>query len=95
MELRELRDCSALSAMLTFQGWRGGFTASDRGEMERSLADIRAAICQPVGTHDVLRGGCLVSDAAFERAVMNLIVAAMALWLSGKLDAMEVDDGEE
>ena len=94
MEFREFRNCPALSTMLTFQGWRGGFTASDRDEMERSLADIRAAMCQPVGTHDVLRDGNIVPDASFERAVMNLIVAAMALWLSGKLDAMEVDDGE-
>lgn len=95
LELKEFRNCPALSAMLTFQCWSGGFTASDRDELERSLADIRSAMCQPVGTHDVLRGGNLVSDASFERAVMNLIVAAMALWLSGKLDEVEVDDEEE
>lgn len=93
LELREFRNCPALSAMLTFQGWRGGFTASDRDEMERSLADIRAAMCQPVGTHDALRDGDIVSDAAFERAIMNLIVAAMALWMSGRLDTVGVDDG--
>lgn len=83
-----------LEAMLTFTGWSGGFSHADKEALARSLDTIRTAIVQPVGaTSDAKRRGqeC-VTDAEFDRAVMVTITAAMAMWLSGALDKVEVSE---
>lgn len=89
----EFRMNPSLEMMLTFKGWSGGFTASDRDAMERGLNAIRTAMVQPVGTKAADRRTDAVSDAEFSRAVLSVIASAMALWMSGRLDAVEVDDG--
>lgn len=81
-----------LEAMLTFTGWRGGFSQADKDALARSLETIRTAMVQPVGaTSDAKRRDqrC-VTDAEFDRAVMVTITAAMAMWLSGALEKVEV-----
>lgn len=81
-----------LEAMLTFTGWRGGFSQADKDALARSLETIRTAMVQPVGaTSDAKRRGqrC-VTDAEFDRAVMVTIASAMAMWLSGALYKVEV-----
>ena len=81
-----------LEAMLTFTGWRGGFSQADKDALERSLDTIRTAMVQPVGaTPDAKRRSqrC-VTDAEFDRAVMVTITTAMAMWLSGALERVEV-----
>ena len=81
-----------LEAMLTFTGWSGGFSQADKDALARSLDTIRTAMVQPVGaTPDAKRRGqgC-VTDAEFDRAVMVTIAAAMAMWLSGALEKVEV-----
>lgn len=81
-----------LEAMLTFTGWRGGFSQADKDALASSLDTIRTAMVQPVGsTPDAKRRDqrC-VTDAEFDRAVMVTIAAAMAMWLSGALEKVEV-----
>ena len=81
-----------LEAMLTFTGWRGGFYQADKDALAESLDTIRTAIVQPAGaTPDAKRRDhrC-VTDAEFDRAVMVTITAAMAMWLSGALEKVEV-----
>lgn len=81
-----------LEAMLTFTGWRGGFSQEDKDALAMSLETIRTAMVQPVGaTPDAKRRDqrC-VTDAEFDRAVMVTIASAMAMWLSGALDKVEV-----
>ena len=85
-----------LEAMLTFTGWRGGFSQSDKDALARSLDTIRTAMVQPVGaTPDAKRRDkrC-VTDAEFDRAVMVTIASAMAMWLSGALEKVEVVGNE-
>lgn len=82
-----------LETMLTFQGWRGGFTATDRDAMADGLAVVRNAVVQPAG---LARGARKqdrrhVSEAEFDRAVMQVLCGAMALLLSGRLAEVEVD----
>lgn len=81
-----------LEEMLTFTGWRGGFSQADKDALARSLETIRTAMVQPVGaTSDAKRRGqWCVTDAEFDRAVMVTITAAMAMWLSGALEKVEV-----
>ena len=85
-----------LEAMLTFTGWRGGFSKSDKDALASSLDTIRTALVQPVGaTSDAKRRGqWCVTDAEFDRAVMVTITAAMAMWLSGALEKVEVVSNE-
>ena len=86
------RSNPTLEAMLTFTGWRGGFSQADKDALASSLDTIRTAIVQPVGaTQDAKRRSqrC-VTDAEFDRAVMVTITAAMAMWLSGALEKAEV-----
>lgn len=81
-----------LEAMLTFTGWRGGFSQADKDALASSLDTIRTAMVQPVGaTPDAKRRDqrC-VTDAEFDRAVMVTIASAMAMWLSGALEKLEV-----
>lgn len=86
------RSNQTLEMMLTFTGWRGGFSQADKDALERSLDTIRTAMVQPVGaTQDAKRRNqrC-VTDAEFDRAVMVTITSAMAMWLSGALERAEV-----
>ena len=82
-----------LEAMLTFTGWRCGFSQADKDALASSLDTIMTAMVQPVGaTPDAKRRDqrC-VTDAEFDRAVMVTIAASMAMWLSGALEKVEVD----
>lgn len=85
-----------LEAMLTFTGWRGGFSQADKNALARSLDTIRTAMVQPVGsTPDAKRRDSrCVTDAEFDRAVMVTITSAMAMWLSGALENVEVVDDD-
>ena len=70
------------------------FTESDRRSMVDGLDVIRTAMVQPVGATSAaprVRGA--VTDGDYERAKMQVVASAMQLWSSGKLDAIEVDDG--
>ena len=90
---REYRNNPGLSTMLSIQGWRGGFTESDRAALKRSMETIRNAMCQPVGTTGAAktRGADMVTDDEWDVAVMTALACSMALVLSGKLDDVEVD----
>lgn len=81
-----------LEAMLTFTGWRGGFSQADKDALASSLDTIRTAMVQPVGAtpNAKQRSQRCVTDAEFDRAVMVTITAAMAMWLSGALEKVEV-----
>lgn len=81
-----------LETMLTFTGWRGGFSQADKEALAESLETIRTAMVQPVGTTSDAkrRDQRCVTDAEFDRAVMVTITAAMAMWLSGALEKVEV-----
>lgn len=80
-----------LEAMLTFTGWRGGFSQADKDALASSLDTIRTAMVQPVGAMSDAkrRDQRCVTDAEFDRAVMVTITAAMAMWLSGALEKVE------
>lgn len=67
------------------------FTESDRQAMVDGLDIIRVAIVQPVGQRAASRVPGAVSKLECDRAMMQIIVAAMQLWASGKLDLVEVD----
>ena len=81
-----------LEAMLTFTGWRGGFSQADKDALASSLETIRTAMVQPVGAtpNAKQRSQRCVTDAEFDRAVMVTITAAMAMWLSGAMEKVEV-----
>lgn len=81
-----------LETMLTFTGWRGGFSQTDKDALARSLDTIRTALVQPVGAtaNAKRRSKRCVTDAEFDRAVMVTIASAMAMWLSGALERVEV-----
>ena len=65
---------------------------ADKDALARSLDTIRTALVQPVGaTPDAKkRSKRCVTDAEFDRAVMVTIAPAMAMWLSGALEKVEV-----
>ena len=67
------------------------FTESDRRAMVEGLDVIRVACVQPVGTSASSRVPGAVSSEEYERAKMMVVMAAMQLWASGKLDLVEVD----
>lgn len=52
---------------------------------------IRVACVQPVGTSAASRVPGAVSSAEYERAKMMVVMGAMQLWASGRLDLVEVD----
>lgn len=85
-----------LEAMLTFTGWRGGFSQADKDALTMSLDTIRTAMVQPVGAtpDSKRRDSRCVTDAEFDRAVMVTVASAMAMWLSGALDKVEVVSNE-
>ena len=80
--------------ILALRKLRGAiFTESDRRAMEEGLRIIRIAMVQPVGATNAagrIRGA--VTDAEYERGKMLVVMGAMQLWSSGKLDEVEVDD---
>ena len=86
------RSNQTLEAMLTFTGWRGGFSQADKDALAESLDTIRTAMVQPVGAAPDAkrRDKRCVTDAEFDRAVMVTIAASMAMWLSGALEKVEV-----
>lgn len=90
------RHSPVLETMLTFAGWQHGFTASDKKAMEEGLQTIRTAMIQPVGLARPGIGSSkdkrYVTDAEFDRAVMTVLASSMALWLSGGLNRVEVDE---
>ena len=67
------------------------FTEADRRAIEEGLDVIRVACVQPVGTSAAYRVPGAVSSAEYERAKMMVVMGAMQLWSSGKLDLVEVD----
>lgn len=67
------------------------FTEGDRKAMVDGLDVIRVAMVQPVGTSASSRVPGAVSSAEYERAKMMVVMGAMQLWASGKLDLVEVD----
>ena len=67
------------------------FTESDRRAMVEGLDVIRVACVQPVGTSASSRVPGAVSSAEYERAKMMVVMGAMQLWASGRLDLVEVD----
>lgn len=87
----EFRHNQALEAMLTFAGWQGGFSESDRRAMAEGCNVIRTALVQPVGTAAAGKCPGAVSDAEFSGAVLRVLAASMVLWLSGKLAEVACD----
>ena len=67
------------------------FTEADRRAIEKGLDVIRVACVQPVGTSASNRVPGAVSSAEYERAKMMIVMGAMQLWASGRLDLVEVD----
>lgn len=85
---------AATGTMVALRRMAGAtFTESDRRAMADGLDVIRVALVQPVGQCAASRVPGAVSEAEYDRAVMQVIMAAMQLWSSGKLDEVEVDDG--
>ena len=85
------REDQALALMCGMRSLEGKtFTESDRAAIHEGLAIIRRAISQKVGTARGGRGA--VSEAEYERAKMLVVMGAMQLWASGKLDEVEVDE---
>lgn len=69
------------------------FTEADRRAMEEGLGIIRIAMVQPVGaTRAAGRISGAVTDAEYERGKMLVVMGAMQLWASGRLDEVEVDE---
>lgn len=78
--------------ILAFRKMGGAtFTESDRRAMVDGLDVIRVACVQPVGTSAASRVPGAVSSAEYERAKMMVVMGAMQLWASGKLDLVEAD----
>lgn len=89
---RFARDMST-GTMLVLRKMEGNtFTESDRRAMVDGLEIVRLAMVQPVGATGAagrVRGA--VTGEEYERGKMQVVMAAMQLWASGKLDAVEVD----
>ena len=68
------------------------FTESDRAAMVDGLEIIRTAVGPPGGaTAAAARAKGAVTGREYDRAVMQVICAAMQLWASGKLGEVECD----
>lgn len=95
--MHQFRHNPALESMLSFAGWQGGFSESDKRAMAESLDTIRTALVQPFGANaDAKRrdSNC-VTDVEFDRAVMVVLSTALAMWLSGALNTVKcVGDAE-
>ena len=86
--LKSFQHNQTLEAMLSFAGWKGGFSESDKRAMAESLNTIRTALVQPFGANSDAkrRDSKCVTDVEFDRAVMVVLSTALAMWLSGALD---------
>ena len=95
--MHDFRHSAPLEAMLSFAGWKGGFSESDKRAMAGSLDTIRTALVQPFGaTADATRRDSkCVTDVEFDRAVMVVLSTALAMWLSGALDTVQCVGGAE
>ncbi len=95
--LKSFKHNPTLETMLSFAGWQGGFSESDKRAMAESLNTIRTALVQPFGANaDAKRrdSNC-VTDVEFDRAVMTVLACSMVMWLSGALDTVQcVGDAE-
>lgn len=81
--------------MLALRKMQGNtFTEADRQAMLDGIDVIRVAIVQPVGLSSRQRVGGAVSEQEYERAKMQIVMAAFQLWSSGKLEGIEVDDAD-
>ena len=67
------------------------FTESDRDAMVYGLEIVLVALVQPVGPRAAERVPGAVSWQEYDRATMQIVCAAMQLWLSGKLWEVECD----
>lgn len=81
---------TAMAAGLREMGGRT-FTESDRDAMVDGLEIVRVALVQPVGPRAADRVPGAVSWQEYDRATMQIVCAAMQLWLSGKLGEVECD----
>lgn len=88
------RHYQALETMLTFAGWKGGFSESDKRAMAESLDTIRTVLVQQFGTNADAkrRDSRCVTDVEFDRAVMVVLSCAFTMWLSGALDKTPCTD---
>ena len=86
--LKSFKHNPTLEAMLSFAGWKGGFSESDKRAMIESLNTIRTALVQPFGANADAkkRDSKCVTDVEFDRAVIVVLSTALAMWLSGALD---------
>ena len=86
--LKSFQHNPTLEAMLSFAGWQGGFSESDKRAMAESLNTIRTALVQPFGANSDAkrRDSKCVTDVEFDRAVMVVLSTALTMWLSGALD---------
>ena len=86
--LKSFQHNPTLEAMLSFAGWKGGFSESDKRAMAESLNTIRTALVQPFGANADAkkRDSKCVTDVEFDRAMMVVLSTALAMWLSGALD---------
>ena len=87
------REDTALALMCGVRSLEGKtFTESDRAAMVDGLQIIRIALVQPVGATDAAaRVKGAVTGREYDRAVMQVVCAAIQLWLSGKLGEVECD----
>lgn len=95
--LKSFQHNPTLEAMLSFAGWQGGFSESDKHAMKESLNTIRTALVQPIGANadTKRRNAKCVTDGGFDRAVMVVLSTALAMWLSGALDTVQCVGGAE
>lgn len=89
--LKSFQHNPTLEAMLSFAGWQGGFSESDKRAMAESLSTIRTALVQPFGANADAkrRDSKCVTDVEFDRAVMVVLACSMVMWLSGALDTVQ------
>ena len=95
--LKSFKHNPTLEAMLSFAGWQGGFSESDKRALAESLNTIRTALVQPFGANaDAKRrdSNC-VTDVEFDRAVMVVLACSMVMWLSGALDTVQCVGDDE
>ena len=95
--LKSFKHNPTLEAMLSFAGWKGGFSESDKRDMAESLNTIRTALVQPFGANADAkkRDSKCVTDVEFDRAVMTVLACSMVMWLSGALDTVQCVGGAE
>ena len=95
--LKSFQHNPTLEAMLSFAGWQGGFSESDKRAMAESLNTIRTALVQPFGANADAkrRDSKCVTVVEFDSAVMTVLACSMVMWLSGALDTVQCVGGAE